>query len=107
MELVAADSQLSEAVLRALYQEFREGIQELAAGMEAPAHRVTDVARLAMARSFGTNLVALLEAPAALTDRETLRRRVNLAYEGMLILIDYGKWATDAPKVPRGRTTAA
>ena len=107
MELVAADSQLSEDVLKSLYQEFREGIQEIAAGMDAPSFRVTDVARFALARSFGANLLALLESPPAPADRETLRRRVNLAYEGMLILIDYGKWTTDAPKVPRGRPPIA
>lgn len=103
MELVGADSQLSEPVLRSLYQELREGLQEIAEGMGAPSYRVTDEARYAMARSFGTNLLALLGPPDAPTDRETLRRRVNLAYEGTLILIDYGKWATEAPKVPRSR----
>lgn len=107
MELVAADSQLSEATLTSLFQELRDGVQEIASGMADPPYPVTDVARHAMARSFGVNLLALLEAPMNPGDRETLRRRVNLAYEGMLILIDYGKWTTQAPKVPRARRTPA
>lgn len=106
MELVGPDSQLSDTLLRSMYQELREGIREIAEGMDAPRYPVTDVARWAMARSFGANLLAVLEAPPEPSDRETLRRRVNLAYEGTLILIDYGKWATAAPKVPRARTAS-
>lgn len=104
MELIAPDSQLSEATLRALLEEQRQGIAEFTGEMATPKHRVTDVARYEMARSFGANLLAVLEGLGEPPDREALRRRVNLAYEGMLVLIDYVKWTTDAPKVPRRRS---
>lgn len=107
VELIAPDSQLSDTALLSLYQEQRAAIREYTEEMATPAYRITDPARYAMARSFGANLLAILDGPPAPSDREALRRRVNLAYEGLLVLIDYVKWTTDAPKVPRRRTTAA
>lgn len=103
VELIGPDSEISDEMLRTLLQQHREGIEEFTADMETPRFPVTDPARLAMARSFGAHLLALLDEPATPADRETLRRRVNLAYEGLLVLIDYLKWTTDAPKVPRAR----
>ncbi|MCI4337211.1 MAG: hypothetical protein L3K17_08505 [Thermoplasmata archaeon] len=106
MELVSPDSALPDAQLLTMYEEHREGIRELTASLGSPAYPVTDPARLGMAHSFGRNVLAVLEAPPAPGDREALRRRVNLSYEVMLILIDYAKNSTTAPKVPSGRAKA-
>lgn len=107
MVLIDAGSRVSDAVLRELLAEHLEGIRELAHRLTEPPFAVTDPSRVELARSFATNLLTFLDAPGGSTlDREALRLRVNASYELMLVLIDYSKLFTDAPKVPRGKSTA-
>jgi hypothetical protein len=105
--LIGSDSRISDASLREILVEHLEAVRELAERLGAPRFAVTDPSRIELARSFATNLLAFLDAPAASSlDREALRLRVNASYELMLVLIDYSKLFTDAPKVPRGTATA-
>ena len=107
MVLIDVGSRVSDATLREMLAEHLEAIRELAGLLAAPRFVVTDPSRIELARSFATNLLAFLDAPSASSlDREALRLRVNASYELMLVLIDYSKLFTDAPKVPRGKSTA-
>lgn len=107
MALIDPGSRVSDVTLREILAEHLEAIRDLAGLLGAPRFAVTDSSRIELARSFATNLLAFLDAPSASPlDRETLRLRVNASYELMLVLIDYSKLFTDAPKVPRGQPTA-
>lgn len=102
MPLISPDSAVSEKVLREILAEHLEGVESLAESLGTPKGRVLDAARIALARDFAADVQALLGAGGG-DDREALRRRVNLSYEAMLVLIDYMKLFTDVPKVPRSK----
>ncbi len=107
MALIEPGSTVSETVLLQLYTEHLEGIEEFAKTLEAPAYPVTDPARIQLARAFARDVLTALRLSESRMDRESLVNRVNLSYEAMLILIDYAKTYTEAPKVPRGKRERA
>ena len=103
MALIAPDSGTSDKVLRELLAEHMEGVESLAKSLETPRGKVLDPARLALARDLAADVTHVIGPLDVLTDRETLRRRVNLSYEAMLVLIDYLKLFTDVPRVPQAK----
>ncbi len=107
MTLIAPATTLPDDVLLQLFTEHLEGIEEFAKSLEAPAYPVTDAARIQLARAFAQDVLDLLRRSDARADRASLVTRVNLSYEAMLILIDYAKTYTEAPKVPRSRRGGA
>ncbi|HYK94126.1 MAG TPA: hypothetical protein VEY07_08830 [Thermoplasmata archaeon] len=107
MALIDASSAVSDSVLRQMYSEHLEGIQELAALLDSPSRPVTDPARIALARSFADHVRRALSALDTQDDRPSLVARVNLSYEAMLILIDYSKTYTEGSRVPRNRSAGA
>ncbi len=107
MTLIAPATTLPDDVLLQLFTEHLEGIEEFAKSLEAPAYPVTDAARIQLARAFAQDVLDLLRRSEARADRGSLVTRVNVSYEAMLILIDYAKTYTEAPKVPRSRRGGA
>jgi hypothetical protein len=103
MPLIGPGSVVADAVLETLVTEHVEGIREMVRSLEAPARPVLDGVRLALAREFAADALALLEKDGAFADRAGRIRRVNLSYEVMLILVDYLKTYTGGPTVPRPR----
>jgi len=103
MALIEDDSRVGEPVLREMLKEHLEGIRSFRELLEDPRYTVTDPARVALARSFASHMLTVLESNVA-SDLASLRARVNLSYETMLIVLDYLKTYTEQPKVPRPKT---
>ncbi len=108
MPLIESTSTVADEVLKEMYAEHLDGIRSFAELLDAPPHPVTDSARIALAQAFASDTLAALRVLEARSDRASLVHRVNLSYEAMLILIDYLKTYTAAPRVPRpgGRTAS-
>ena len=105
MALIGPESTLPDSALREIYVVHVAGIRGLVHVLEEPPYPVTDVARIDLAHSFAQHLLDALRAVEPDGSRAALVHRVNLSYEGMLILIDYAKTYTDGPRVPRGGST--
>jgi len=101
--LVGPGTSLPREKLRAILDDHREAVVSLRETLDAPPYPPLDPSRLALARAFADDILPALDPPPDDADPDELRRRVNLGYEAMLILIDYLKLFTDGPRVPRSR----